>query len=354
MDKKSLTEEELNIVNLYLKEGKSIREIARLKGCGRTSINTIINKYSSITDENYNQVEQRKKDLLNNKRKIDKSNQENSELLSDEQIGSMYIQIMYRQKSLTVLSKETGKHRDTIRKAIIKYLDDEDKVNEFKDFLKQNQKLTRTKYFDNLNDKTYSKLLDAMNKQKIFDRLRKQRRLTGRKPDSYELFEKKYNNLMKFFLERNNKIEEVEDRISKERLQKMMLDCPNLLTLSLENKIKPITNMLDSEYGLPKTSYLLKKNPVILTSSLLRTSLQVKILKDSNTSKYVLENPKTFRFSPEFMYALIKYWESRGKEGTPFISKSKLYRLSGLTPEILKEQYDVRDTYGDDEYFSDR
>ena len=40
----SLTDDELNVIDLYFNKKKSIREIARLRGSGRTSVTNIINK----------------------------------------------------------------------------------------------------------------------------------------------------------------------------------------------------------------------------------------------------------------------------------------------------------------------
>lgn len=54
------------------------------------------------------------------------------------------------------------------------------------------------------------------------------------------------------------------------------------------------------------------------------------------------------------MYALIKNWESEGKVGSPFIETQKVYRMYGETSKSLKAKYDVKDEYGDDEYFDGR
>lgn len=52
MKETSLTQKELDIINLYLNKEKSIREIARICECGRTRINNILEKYAQISDEN--------------------------------------------------------------------------------------------------------------------------------------------------------------------------------------------------------------------------------------------------------------------------------------------------------------
>lgn len=54
------------------------------------------------------------------------------------------------------------------------------------------------------------------------------------------------------------------------------------------------------------------------------------------------------------MYALIKRWELEGKGRTPFIEMQKVYKMYGETSKSLQAQYDIRDKYGDDEYFDRR
>lgn len=353
MENNSLTKEELEIINLYLEERKSIRELAELNRCGRPKIRKILANYADISDEKRREIEQRK-ELSKNNRKTQTNVGKISEDLSELQIKSAYLAVMKREKSLTQLAEELGKGYNTLKRAIIKYLNDENKIKQFKETLRENQTKTQTKYFDSFNDKDFCELPDIIKKQKIFEKLKAHRRISGRKADSEELLEKKYNRLMKFFFKRNSRIEKDEDKISKEELQKMMFDCPNLLTLSVINKVKPVTDILDFEVGFSNTSYILKENPVILANSLARTSLQMRILRDTNTTKYALEKPRNFRTSPEFMYALIKKWELEGREGSPFINTQKLYRLYGETSKSLQAEYDIKDEYGDDEYFDGR
>lgn len=350
----SLTDDELNVIDLYFNKKKSIREIARLRGSGRTSVTNIINKYGNMSDENARELAIRKKLDLENRRNVETSNVKNKIPLTEKQIKKMHSEIISRKKSLTALSEETGKHRDTIKRAIIQYLNDDRKIKQFEEVLKENRSLTQVKYFVNYDNKKFNELPEEIKKQRIFEKLRPRRRVTGRKPDSEDLLEERYNRLTQFFITRNDKIENEEDKISDEEIQKMMYDTPKLLTLSLENKVKPSVDMLDSEFGISNTSYILKENSVIIASSLIRTLLQIKILKDTNTTKYVLEKPRAFRISPEFMYALIKHWELNGKSSTPFIDTEKLYRMYGETSKSLQEKYNIKDEYGDNEYFDGR
>lgn len=353
MENNSFTKEELEIINLYLEERKSIRELAELNRCGRPKIRKILANYADISDEKRREIEQRKA-LSKNNRKKQTNVGEISENLSELQIKSAYLAVMKREKSLTQLAEELGKGYDTLKRAIIKYLNDENKIKQFKETLRENQTKTQTKYFDSFNDKAFCELPDVIKKEKIFEKLKAHRRISGKKAYSEELLEDKYNRLMNFFLKRNGRIEKDEDKISKEKLQKMMFDAPNLLTLSLVNKVKPVTDMLDFEFGFSNSSYILEENPVILSSSLARARLQVRILRDTNTTKYALEKPRNFRTSPELMYALIKKWELEGRVKSPFIETQKVYKMYGETSKSLQAKYDVRDEYGDDEYFDRR
>lgn len=296
MREMSFTSDELNIIDLFLNKGKSIREISEMyENYGRTRINNILNKYSDISDENKTQIELRKKSSKYHK-EVKKESELNAEDFTDEKIKKMYYEIMKREKNLTMLAKETGKNRDTIRKAIIDYLNEDDKkIEQFKELLKENQNLAPSQHFYNFNDIPFDELPENVKKKKIFEKARGIRRITGKRAYSDEFLEKRYNRLMNFFIKRNIRIEKDEDKISKEKLQKMMFDCPNLLTLSLINKVKPVTDMLDFEVGFSGTSYVLKENPIILANSLARTSLQMRILRDTNTIKYALEKLRNFR-----------------------------------------------------------
>lgn len=354
MGEMSFTSDELNIIDLFLNKEKSIREISEMyENYGRTRINNILNKYSDTSDENKTQVELRKKSSKYHK-EVKNESELNGETFTNEQIKKMYFEIMKREKNLTMLAKETGKNRDTIRKAIIDYLNDDKKIEQFKKLLKENQNLAPNQYFDNFYDIPFDELPENVKKKRIFEKFKSKKRIKGIVPGSDESIEKKYNGLMLFFKERNYISESDKDKITKAELQKMMFDTPNLLCLSISNKVKPVTDMLELAYGRTQTSYILKRNSVILSNAIVRTALQIKILKDTHTSEYVLENPIHFRISPEFMYALIKKWELTGKKGIPFIGTQRLYKLYGETSKSLQAKYDIKDEYGDDEYFIDK
>ncbi len=350
MKEASLTQEELDIVNLYLNDKKSMREIADLyEGYGRTKINNIIKRYAQMSDENLLQVQIRKLSFKYHK-EIDES-QEVGEL-SESQIQTAYNEIIERRKSLTKVAEEFGKHRDTVKRAIIEYLDDSMKIKSFNKTLKENQSLTESKSFNNEN---FNYLTDEEKRTRIFNKLNASRKRFGKPTYPEKLLDRKFNRLLNYFEERNSKITYNSDRISKSEVLRMMYDHPTMLSLSLENKIKPIVDALDYRFlNFAKSSRVLKLNPAILGASLKRTSLQFKILKDTGTLVYVIEKPINLRTSPEFMYALIKIWDTNERKGTPFLSTKKLYSLYNQTPGEICRRYDVKKYYGDDEYFNGR
>lgn len=142
MREMAFTSDELNIIDLFLNKGKSIREISEMyENYGRTRINNILNKYSDISDENKTQIELRKKSSKYHK-EVKNEKELNEEGFTNEQIKKMYFEIMIRQKNLTMIAKETGRNRDTKKNVIINYLNGNDKkIEQFEKLLKENQNL---------------------------------------------------------------------------------------------------------------------------------------------------------------------------------------------------------------------
>lgn len=351
MKETSLTQKELDIINLYLNKEKSIREIARICECGRTRINNILEKYAQISDENSKKIYLKKESLKTHKKVVEEKASRVGEL-SEEQIKQAYTEIIERRKSLTKVAEELGKHRDTVKRVIIEYLEDPKKIKSFNETLKENQNLTESRYF---NNKKFDELSDEQKRIRIFNKLNASRKMFGKPIYPEKLLDRKFNRLLNFFEERNSKITYENEKISKSELFKMMYNHPTMLSLSLENKIKPIVDALDYRFlGFDGASRVLKMNQAILGASLKRTSLQFKILKDTETLKYAIEKPINLRTSPEFMYALIKLWEANDKKGTPFLSSKKLYSLYNQTPGEICKRYDVKKDYGEDEYFDGR
>ena len=343
--------EELDIVNLYLNKEKSIREIAKIHGCGRTRINNILEKYASISEENATEISS-KKISFKMHREVEKSEIQDIGELEPHHIREAYIDIIERRKSLTKVAEELGKHRDTVKKAIIDYLDDPKKIKSFNQTLKENQSLTESRHF---NYNNFDILSDEQKRIRIFNKLNATRKKFGKSIYPEKLLDRKFNRLLNFFEERNCKSDCEEGKISKEELLRMMYDHPTMLSLSLENKIKPIVDALDYRFlDFEKSSRILRLNPAILGSSLKRTSLQFKILNDTDTLNYVIDKPINLRTSPEFMYALIKLWEANEQKGTPFLSIKKLHGAYSQTPGEICKTYDVKRDYGDDEYFDGR
>lgn len=348
-----LTEDELKIVDLFLIQGKSIREISEtLQNYGRTKINNILKKYASISEENANKIELRKLGSKYHK-EINSKDEINLDELTEKQIQKAYKEIVTSKKSLTQVATELGKQRDTLKRAIIKYLEkDRVRLQAFKEAIQENINLTPVQYKKKFSRINFDELTEEEKKEEIFRKLNLQRKVRGQRACSNEFLETRYDSLINFFKERNIKIKHTENQISKNQLLKMMFDFPSILNISLFNKIESVIDMLDNKYlDVSKTSYILQRCPEMLSASLVRTALQIRILKDANTIDYFLENPKSLRVSPELMYAMIKIWNDNGRVGTPFISIKRLNELCGKTQKEICEEYNVRDKYGDDEYF---
>lgn len=338
---------ELKIINDFLENKKSIREIAdENEGFGRTKIRNLIEKYADISDENALEVNLRLKSQKLH-REVASLEEGKQEELSEEQVQLAYKQITEGGKTLTAVASELNKNRETVKSAIIDYLNgDKVAINEFKTILKDNQKCaSKIEFNDSMPEEEKRKI--------IYSRLNYRRKMSGKNLYSEELLERKTRRLMNFFEKRNSRITDEAGKISRNQLLKMMHDYPTMLSMSLNNKIKPVVNALDNNrsLGQTNTSTILVANPSILGTSIERTKLQLKILRDSNTLNFVLKKPRILRTSPELMYAQIELWKKENKYSNPFISTKKMYELYRKTPEQVQEEFNVEEKYGEDEYF---
>ncbi|MBR3881884.1 MAG: hypothetical protein IKJ36_01285 [Clostridia bacterium] len=341
------SDEEKQILEEYLEKNLSVRDIEkRHKGFGRTKIKNVIDRYAVLNEEtalavNLKRLEQKYH------REVSEDDIDRDEL-TDEQVQSAYYQIIQGEKTLTSLAGELGRNRDTLKGAIEEYLGDRESIAEFRDVLKRNQKVSKDR-------QRFFELTPEEKKQAIFLRLNYRRRLVGKNEYSEELLEKKYTRVMNYFHKRNSKMDDQEAMLSDEDILKMLYDFPTLLATSISSKVRPVIKLLDYKYlNFKDASKVLRENPAILGTSMERTSLQMNILKDTDTLKYALEKPRTFRTSPEMMYALIGAWQAEKHTKSPFITLKKAEALYKKTPDELQEAYDVTEEYGDDEYFDGR
>jgi hypothetical protein len=84
----------------------------------------------------------------------------------------------------------------------------------------------------------------------------------------------------------------------------------------------------------------------------MRTNLQIKMLVDFGYLELFLQKPRNFRNSPEMLYALMMFHNNKNIESSDiFLSRSKLITRYKVNPEEIKDMYDVREAYGNDEYF---
>lgn len=341
------SDEEKQILEEYLKQNLSVREIEKKhKGFGRTKIKNIIDRYAMYNEETAREVETKRLEQKYH-RKITEEDIDREEL-TDVDIQNAYYQIIQGQKTLTTVACELKRNRDTLKGAIEDYLGDKESIAEFRDVLKKNQIVNKEKQH-------FFSLTPEEKKQAIFMRLNYRRRLVGKYEYSEELLNRKFTRVMKYFHDRNLKIEEPEAMLSDDDILKMLFDYPTLLATSISSKIKPAIKLLDYKYlNYRDASHVLRENPSILASSLERTSLQMNVLRDTNTLEYALEKPRTFRTSPEMMYALISAWKTRKMTRTPFITLKKASALYNMESDDLTKEYDIKKDYGDDEYFDGR
>ena len=341
------SDEEKVILDEYLNKGLSVRDIEKVhKGFGRTRIKNIIDKYALYSEETAKEV--MKIRLTQKYHKEITDNDLERDELTEEDIQSAYYQIMQGEKTLTAVAGELDRNRDTLKGAIEEFLGDRESITEFRAVLKQNQKVSKDRQI-------FFSLSPEEKKQIIFLRLNYRRRLLGKTEYTQELLEKKFTRTKNYFEKRNSKMDDPDARISEDELLKMMYDFPTILGTSISGKIKPIVKLLDYKYlGFKDASKLLRENPSILGTSIERTSLQMNILRDTDTLSLAMEKPRTFRTSPELMYALIHVWKDKKLTRTPFITLKKAEALYKKLPVELERTYDVKEEYGDDEYFDGR
>lgn len=347
--KEVLSDEQFKVLKLFLEQGISIRSITEMVGQGRTRVNNVIESCMGINDDLDNEILLRKLNLRTHKDAKDLSEIDLTPL-TEEMVKSAYVEITEGGSTLTDVASVLGKQRDTVKKAIIEYLDDDkDAIKEFKQILKDNQAGKKeARYFLDADSKT--------KKQMIFSKLNNRRKMNKRPEYPETMLEKKYERLREYFLKRNDRMGSEQDQISEQTLLSMLYDYPTMLALSISDKIRPMIGKLDEKYlGEANTTRLLKENPGVLGTTIRRVRLQIRMLKETDTLKYAMEKPRIFRTSPELMYAEIKHWQKLSKTvATPFMSRARLEETYKLSPEELERKYDIKKEYGDDEYFDGR
>ena len=313
----------------------------------RTRIKNIIDRYALHNEETAKEVQKIR--LTQKYHKEITDDDLDREELTDAEVEDAYYKIMQGSNTLTGLAQELGRNRETLKGAIEEYLGDKEAILEFKAVLKQNQKVSKDRQI-------FFSLTPEEKKEVIFARLNYRRKLLGKTEYNRDLLEKKFTRTMNYFNKRNSKMEDPEGHLSEESILKMMYDYPTILGTSISGKIKPIIKLLDYKYLGPKdASKLLRENPSILGTSLERTSLQMNILRDTDTLKFAMEKPRSFRTSPELMFALIHAWKESHHTKSPFITLKKAEAVYGLNGNELERKYDVMDSkYADDEYFDGR
>jgi hypothetical protein len=191
-------------------------------------------------------------------------------------------------------------------------------------------------------------------KEIIFERLKERVECSKRTMFSPDVLELKFKRLKKYLLvKRNSKIKE-EDRLTLDQFYTILFDTPMLLNMSLGNKIRPALENLDNnpDIGYKKANDIISIDASILGSSIMRTNLQIKMLVDFGYLDLFIAKPRNFRNSPEILYALMMFHDTEHNNALDvFLSRHQLASRYRVFPEELKEKYDIRSKYGDDEYF---
>ncbi len=335
-------EKEIEIIEQYL-SGKSIRQIAEEnKNFGRTRIRNLIEKCCS----NYPQIRDiMEKRLFQNRYHKKDGDSLELEDLTEEQVKQAYEDIK-EGKTLTEIAKVHGRTRDFIKNRIIEYINDEEEEKEFLDLLKSNQHPIKKDVFLQMSEEEKKKVL--------FEKLNRRREKNNREKYSETFLERKYERLKKYFLETRNEKMQDDEKISEEQLFKILYDTPTLLSSSLSNRIIPAMENLDNNenIGISMANKIIKTDASILCSSIERTNLQIRILKDNELLEKFLQKPRNFRTSPEMIYALIQLHKAGGvKDNQIFITKSKLQKKYEVNPEEMLEEFDIKQKYGEEPYF---
>lgn len=342
------TPDEEKIVSEFF-AGKSIRTISEESNMGRTAIKNLLEAYKKVHPELKEEIDGKLFKNKNHKEKGDEAPKE----LSPEDVIKIYNQIMEGETTLTKSSLSIGRNREYIKNRIYEYLkDDEEKIKEFDDKLKQNQSYMS----DNEELEMFLELTEEEKKEIIFEKIHSRREKLGRFPYNDSFLERKYNRLRKYFLEdRNAKLREMScTELTEMNFWSMLYDAPALLGYSLSDKIKPAMRNLDKNehIGPENATKIVVGEASILVSSISRTNLQIQMIVDNGVLGLFLKKPKCFRTSPEVIYSLVKYAEISGidKEHI-FLTDKRLKSRYGVTTEQLTKSYDAKKEYGDYEYF---
>ena len=267
--------------------------------------------------------------------------------ITEKQIAKAY-QDIKSGMTLTQVAKSYKRTRDFIKGKILDFIKDEEEKREFLDLLRINQHPRKKDEFLELSE--------AEKKKIVFERLNRRRTFNNRDEYSGSFLEKKYARLKTYFLETRNQTIKNGEKILEEDFFKILYDTPTLLSSSLTNKIIPAVENLDNhpDIGTESTNKILRADASILCSSIPRTNLQIRMLKANELLENFMLKPRNFRTSPELLYALIElHRDKKVKETSIFITKTKLERDYGMTPEKLMKKYDIKEKYGDDEYFKE-
>ncbi len=112
-------DDEMEIIEMFLEQNKSIREIALQKtDFGRTKINNLLNRYGNISEENSNRVMIARYNQKNHT-KVTSVKEVDIKPLEEEQIEEAYRKIVLEGITLTEISSILGRNRDAVKRLLL-------------------------------------------------------------------------------------------------------------------------------------------------------------------------------------------------------------------------------------------
>lgn len=138
-----------------------------------------------------------------------------------------------------------------------------------------------------------------------------------------------YIELKDFFLGERNKglIPDTRGYITEESFFDMLRENNKLLTHSLDNKIKPIAELVERYYTRNEANYIFMNFPRIFGTSYEKLTCNLEIVKDEECAIEMLRAPKNYMCSPVKIFSGIKEW--------------KLNRTRALSTSIIKAKNNV-------------
>lgn len=269
--------------------------------------------------------------------------------------------ILSGEKTLTQVGIEYGISRDAVRR-IMEDIPEYRKNKANIKTIKKSKKEPTLEQKENIKKELASKIdflylsQDEQENQVIKKFLLSQK---DEKRSTQSAVETKIQNIIKLFEERNKKHMDNARRTDKKYMNHitekdilyMLYRCPTMLQYSIEDKIKPVIDLLENTNGLDANSVseIIKVLPSIFGYSIERTKKQLNILSNEHLTEAIIYLPYIMMVSPELMYALIQFAKQNLKTDNLsgidprkiFISSKSLSEKYSMNYEKIKSKYEL-------------